>query len=219
MRKRSARQEALACGEKHYIGKVCRKHPKLKGERYVSGGNCVKCLEEYRQTPKYREWDYKRRQTPEHRERRRKRQRSPEYRKRHREWRRARWRMDDQFRFVKSLRSDIHQALKAAGVKKNFRTHEVIGCSPTFYREWIESKWEPGWSWENRGKVWQVDHIRPIASFDMSKFKDVCECFNWLNCQPLSREDNIRKGAMWNGFLWRKGVPQYPVDKSTLANA
>ena len=156
---------------------------------------------------------------PEHRERRRKRQRSPEYRKRHREWRRARWRMDDQFRFVKSLRSDIHQALKAAGVKKNFRTHEVIGCSPTFYREWIESKWEPGWSWENRGKVWQVDHIRPIASFDMSKFKDVCECFNWLNCQPLSREDNIRKGAMWNGFLWRRGVPQYPVDKSTLANA
>ena len=203
------RQEALACGEKHYIGKVCNEHPELKGLRYGNRG-CIKCVSER---------DHKRRQSPEHREWHRKHCRSPKNRKRQRERHRARWRMDDQFRFVKSLRSDIHQALKAAGVKKNFRTHEVIGCSPTFYREWIESKWEPGWSWENRGKVWQVDHIRPIASFDMSKFKDVCECFNWLNCQPLSREDNIRKGAMWNGFLWRKGVPQYPVDKSTLANA
>jgi hypothetical protein len=225
---KARRDEARTRGEKRYTGKVCRKHPKLKGERYVRNGNCVKCLEEHRQTPEYRErnrkrqqspeyreWDYKRRRTPEYR----KRQRSPEYRKRYREWRRARTKTDDQYRFVKSLRSSINQALKRAGVKKNFRTHEVIGCSPTFYREWIESKWEPGWTWENRGKVWHIDHKRPCASFDLRNEDEQRACFNWLNCRPLSGRENLRKGAVWNGSLWRKGVPQYPVDKSTLANA
>ena len=219
MRKRSARQEALACGEKHYIGKVCRKHPKLKGERYVSGGNCVKCLEEYRQTPKYREWDYKRRQTPEHRERRRKRQRSPEYRKRHREWRRARTKTDDQFRFARSLRSSIHRVLKRAGAKKDLGTHELMGCSPALYMGWIEVHWKRGWSWKNRGKVWHIDHKRPCASFDLRNEDEQRACFNWLNCRPLGGRENLRKSAKWNGFRWRNGVPQYPVDKSTLANA
>ena len=228
MRKRSARQEALTRGEKRYFGPICRKHPKLKGERYVCNRNCVKCLEEHRRTPEYRERNRKRwqtpeyrewRQMPEHRERRRKRQRSPEYRKRHREWRRARTKTDDQFRFARSLRSSILRVLKRAGAKKDLGTHELMGCSPALYMGWIEVHWKRGWSWKNRGKVWHIDHKRPCASFDLRNEDEQRACFNWLNCRPLGGRENIRKGAMWNGFLWRKGVPQYPVDKSTLANA
>ena len=214
MRKRSARQEALARGEKRFIGKVCIKHPELKGLRSVNRG-CLGCRRERRQTPEYLERQRKRQRSPENRERQRKRQQTPKYR----EWRRARLKTDDQYRFVKSLRSSINKALKRAGAKKDLRTHELMGCSPAFYMGWIESKWEPGWSWKNRGKVWHIDHKRPCASFDLRNEDEQRACFNWLNCRPLLGRENQRKGAVWNGSLWRKGVPQYPVDKSTLANA
>ena len=119
---KTPRKEALARGEKRYTGKVCNEHPEQNGLRCVGNGNCVKCLEEHRQTPEYRERNRKR-------------------------WR-ARLKTDDQFRFAMSLRRDIHRVLKRAGAKKNLRTHELMGCSPAFYMGWIESKWEPGWSWK-----------------------------------------------------------------------
>jgi hypothetical protein len=50
---RSPRQEALQRGDKTYFGKVCAKHPELKGERRING-HCVGCHREYQRLPKYR---------------------------------------------------------------------------------------------------------------------------------------------------------------------
>lgn len=37
-------QEARATGRMFYVGKVCSKHPELKGERRAKNGNCHKCI-------------------------------------------------------------------------------------------------------------------------------------------------------------------------------
>ena len=61
------RQEAIACGAKHYDGKVCSKHPKFKGQRQTGNCNCVGCDKERKQTDKYRARKRARRQTDEYR--------------------------------------------------------------------------------------------------------------------------------------------------------
>jgi hypothetical protein len=60
----------------------------------------------------------------------------------------------------------------------------------------LESMFKPGMSWENYG-VWQVDHIRPISSFDIKAVNDSSfkECWSLSNLQPLWSTENQTKSA------------------------
>lgn len=50
-------------------------------------------------------------------------------------------------------------------------------------------------SWENRGNFgWHVDHIKPCASFDLTKPEEQAKCFHYTNLQPLWARENIAKG-------------------------
>lgn len=51
--------------------------------------------------------------------------------------------------------------------------------------------------WENYGKVWQVDHVRPCASFDLTNPEQQRSCFHWTNLQPLFVHENLIKGSSW----------------------
>lgn len=52
-------------------------------------------------------------------------------------------------------------------------------------------------SWENHGSIWHIDHIRPLASFDLTNKEDVKIACNYKNLQPLFKEENIRKSDKW----------------------
>jgi hypothetical protein len=43
-----------------------------------------------------------------------------------------------------------------------------------------------------------LDHIRPIASFDLADARQQAACFHFTNYQPLWAPDNARKKAAWN---------------------
>ncbi len=70
---------------------------------------------------------------------------------------------------------------------------ESIGCSRDFFLEWIESQFEDGWSWDNRGEIWEIDHIIPFNSVDLTKKKDVYKVMNYKNTRPLSILENRKK--------------------------
>lgn len=73
-------------------------------------------------------------------------------------------------------------------------TFDALGCSGEFLKFWIESKWKPGMSWENYGKTgWHIDHIRPLASFDLTQEKEQKLAFHFLNLQPLWAHENLSK--------------------------
>lgn len=77
----------------------------------------------------------------------------------------------------------------------------LFGCVIGELRQHIERQWLCGMSWDNYGvKGWHIDHIRPIVSFDLSDPEQQKMCFHWTNLQPLWAEDNIRKGAKWDGL-------------------
>lgn len=58
----------------------------------------------------------------------------------------------------------------------------------------LESRFEPGMSWENYGK-WHVDHVRPCSAFDLTDATQFATCWALENLQPLWATDNMQKGA------------------------
>ena len=52
-------------------------------------------------------------------------------------------------------------------------------------------------SWENYGE-WHVDHVKPIAKFDLNDLKEVEKINHYTNLQPLWAKANIEKGDYYN---------------------
>lgn len=100
---------------------------------------------------------------------------------------------DLNFRLLNNLRSRLNQVLK--GNPKLETTTKLVGCSLEFLKQYLESKFTSDMSWNNYGRNgWEIDHIRPCASFDLSKESEQRKCFHYSNLQPLWVEDNRLKG-------------------------
>lgn len=94
--------------------------------------------------------------------------------------------------------SRLHHALKSQQVSKTSKTVDMIGCSFSALRRHIESQFIPGMTWENR-ELWNIDHIRPCASFDLRDPEQVKQCFHFSNLQPLWSLDNRKKWSKYEG--------------------
>lgn len=71
---------------------------------------------------------------------------------------------------------------------------ELLGCTVAEARAHIEAQFAPGMTWENHGE-WEIDHIKPIAGFDLTDPEQVRACAHYTNLQPLWMADNRSKGA------------------------
>lgn len=85
--------------------------------------------------------------------------------------------------------------LKKSKVSKNNKTTELLGADISVVKGWIEQQFTGDMSWENHGKIWHIDHIKPCCSFDLTIPEQQFECFNYKNLRPLLKEDNLRKAA------------------------
>jgi len=99
------------------------------------------------------------------------------------------------FRLLRGLRCRIWKILK--GINKSSSTLKLLDCSIVFLRNYLEIKFKRGMSWKNYGK-WHIDHIRPCASFDLSKPSEQRKCFHYTNLQPLWAEENLKKGDTYD---------------------
>ena len=69
-----------------------------------------------------------------------------------------------------------------------------IGCTSQFLIKHLESQFITGMTWSNYGTAWHVDHIKPLASFDLfdPSQRDIAN--NWSNLRPMFASENIAKG-------------------------
>jgi len=96
------------------------------------------------------------------------------------------------FKLKYYLSNRIRESLKKQTKSKS--TMELIGCSIEELKQHLESQFQTGMTWKNYGFYgWHIDHIRPCASFDLSKPKEQLQCFHYSNLQPLWMEDNFKK--------------------------
>lgn len=111
----------------------------------------------------------------------------------HAEWARNERASNVNYRLARALRFRVWRALK--GLRKEAPTLELLGCTLEELRAYLESKFRDGMSWENYGQPgWEIDHIRPCASFDLSDIEQLRQCFHYSNLQPLWGVENWAKG-------------------------
>ncbi len=101
-----------------------------------------------------------------------------------------------QARLAKALRVRLNQALRR-GWKAGSAVSD-LGCTITELRAHLESLWEPGMSWENWGRGpedWSIDHIKPLASFDLTDREQFLRANHYSNLRPMWHALNMKKGA------------------------
>jgi len=95
------------------------------------------------------------------------------------------------FKLEHNYRGLISNALK--NNYKKTKATELLGCSIDFYKKFIESKFRDGMTWDNRGKLWDIDHINPLKNFDCSNYDQAKQAFYYKNTQVLLKEEHKQK--------------------------
>ena len=105
---------------------------------------------------------------------------------------RKRYSEDINFKILINLRNRINAVLK--GNSKSKSTLELLGCTIHALRKHLQNQFTRGMNWDNCGlDGWEIDHIKPCASFDLSDPTQQKQCFFYKNLQPLWGEDNRSK--------------------------
>lgn len=73
------------------------------------------------------------------------------------------------------------------------KSNNVFCCSREFFLHWIEDNMPLDIKWEDYGKIWHLDHIKPCSSFNLDNEAELLECFSWKNTIPLKASDNLIK--------------------------
>lgn len=73
-----------------------------------------------------------------------------------------------------------------------------LGMSIPDFKHYLSSKFKDGMTWDNYGE-WHLDHIRPLASFDLSDPEQAKAACHYSNMQPLWAKENHSKNSYWNG--------------------
>ena len=86
---------------------------------------------------------------------------------------------DENFKLKVYLRSRASRAIKRGQKAGSFVRD--LGCSIEDLKSHIERQFKDGMMWSNWGKIWQLDHIRPLASFDLTDRDQFLVACNYKN--------------------------------------
>ena len=107
-------------------------------------------------------------------------------------WRKNKKLVDPSYHISETIRSYISRSIKGK-IKKKKRTEEIVGIDFKDLVGYLEKKFKPGMTLSNYGK-WHIDHIKPVAKFDLTISGELEKCFHYTNLQPLWAVDNLKKG-------------------------
>ena len=99
---------------------------------------------------------------------------------------------DVSFHLIKNTRCRIYHALK--GKTKSSSTREKLGKDFETCRKWIEWRLTPEMNWSNI----EVDHVKPICMFDVTKDEEITEAFAWKNTRALLKHDHQQNGTKFD---------------------
>lgn len=108
---------------------------------------------------------------------------------------------NEQKKIKHNMRSNLNQKLKRRNIdKKHNKSFNLLGYSVDDLKKHLESKFQPGMSWNNYGRGgWHVDHIIPDSWFTYQTIQDEGFKKSWTlsNLQPMWESDNCSKGTRY----------------------
>lgn len=111
--------------------------------------------------------------------------------------RHARLKHTPEWKIRAAARNAIARICRMVGSRRKARTRtfEFLGCDYAFARAYLNARLKPGQTWENHGVVWEIDHIIPLAAFDLTKERERKKALHFTNLQPLFKHENRAKSA------------------------
>jgi hypothetical protein len=173
------------------VQKQCINCSTTQTSKWFSGPLCRKC---YRQQPNIRNKELQTMTTYRGKNRTKILAKKAEWRSHNLNYDNDRCKVDPIFKLKKRLRTRLNHALF-----NNWKTGSAVndlGCSIEELKQYLESQFTFGMSWDNYGK-WHIDHIKPLAMFDLSKRDEFLIACNYKNLKPLWAVENWSKGARY----------------------
>ena len=94
------------------------------------------------------------------------------------------------------LRNYLNLGIK---ISKKEKSNQLLGCSIESYKNYLTNRFEEGMNWGRGDGKWNIDHIKPIASFDLRILKERQKAFNYKNTKPMWSHENVKKSSIWLG--------------------
>ena len=114
------------------------------------------------------------------------------------EYRKRRKLNDITYKLTTIVRSLIASSIKRGGYAKTSKTQDILGCTFSEFKNYLESKFEPWMNWNNYGNwngypkelnaAWDIDHMTPISTAETEE--DIIKLSHYSNLQPLCSYTN-----------------------------
>jgi len=99
---------------------------------------------------------------------------------------REKYKTDINVRLKISVRRRINELMK----KKTNSSSKYLGVDIKTYKKYLENLFDYNMCWNNYGIYWEIDHIKPINTFNLNNKKESFEAFNYKNTRPLEKNEN-----------------------------
>jgi hypothetical protein len=106
---------------------------------------------------------------------------------------------------IQMQRNNLNRVLKSSNLEKTMPSIEYLGCNAVYFRDFIQSKMTEEMTWDNI----HLDHIKPVAAFNLNNHDEFLDCCHYTNFQPLLAETNINKSDKWseaNEAFWQENI-------------
>lgn len=114
---------------------------------------------------------------------------------------RERRKTDPQFKIANNIRCRFAEIIKNYLLEKKESSMKYLGIPIKDFIEFLEQQFLPEMSWENHGKVWEIDHIIPVENFDLTNEEQLAICFHYSNHQPLFKTTKIAKSFDYHNHI------------------
>ena len=112
--------------------------------------------------------------------------------RRYNKWK-NKWANDELFAIKVRLRNLVRNSFRKSGYNKfEMKTEAIVGINYEEFKQYMESKFQVGMTWGNRGD-WHIDHIIPLSTAKSEE--ELIALSHYTNLQPLWAIDNLKKGA------------------------
>ena len=117
-----------------------------------------------------------------------------------------------QLYLVNLQRNHLKRCLKLSNLEKTKPSIEYLGCSAEYFIEYFKKKMDNFNQFSEIEMTWDnihIDHIKPVASFNLDDEEEFLSCCNYTNLQPLIVEDNLNKSCKWSdedNTYWIKNI-------------
>ena len=97
---------------------------------------------------------------------------------------------DANFKLKCLMRSITKRVIKCSGKHKDGSTEKYLGCTYAEAKQHIEKQFKRGMTWANHGDSWEIDHIMPLAAFNLTDPNHIKLANHYTNLRPLWKHEN-----------------------------